>query len=83
MRVYSVLDLKVKEYGPLILGNSDAAMARAARDGVPGSGSVIAKHPEDFNLMYLGEFDVDTGMLVPVDVPILVENFATLIPAEV
>lgn len=82
MRIYSLLDLKVREYGALVLGSTDEAIKRAVRDGIPGSNSTISKYPGDFNLMYLGEFDDETGVIVPVAVPLLVENVGVLIPSK-
>lgn len=80
MNVYSLLDVKLREYGPLVLANNDASVRRALCDGIPGSGGTVAKYPEDFNLMLLGTFDVETGMMVPEVVPLLVDNVAVILP---
>lgn len=80
MNIYSLFDRKLKEYGPLVLANNDASICRAMCDGIPGSGSTIAKYPEDFDCFLLGVFDSDTGMISPERVPHLVDNVAAILP---
>lgn len=79
MRIYSLLDRKLKEYGSLVLGNNDEAVKRAIKDGIPGSNNVIAAHPEDFDLYYLGDFDMESGLISACKVPILVDCVSTVL----
>lgn len=79
MRVYSLLDRKLREYGPLVQANNAEAIKRALVDGLKGSNSLIEKHPEDFDLMEVGSFDLDTGELIGVKIPMLINNVATLL----
>lgn len=87
MRVYSLLDRKLREYGGLVQANNGDAVKRALVDGLKGSNSLVEKHPEDFDLMEVGEFDTDTGLLSGTSsgVPMLIENVGALIfpPGEV
>lgn len=62
-RVYSLLDVKARTYGALVVAANDGHCIRGLREAVPGSGSQLEKYPEDFHLMYLGEFDYETGVL--------------------
>lgn len=76
MRVYTLYDRKVKEYGNLVLGPNDASVMRALKDGVRGD-TTMGKYPEDFDLVSVGEFDPETGALegfTRVDVIINVRN---------
>lgn len=82
MNIYSLMDLKLKEFGQLVLANNHEAVKRALRDGVPGSRSTIEKYPEDFNLYLLGAFDPETGRLVAEEVPVLVDNVAVILPPK-
>lgn len=83
MLVFSLLDRKLKEYGPLVQMNSPEAVKRGLADTLrAGKAGLIGEHPEDFDLMWIGEFDVETGVLVPAKVPTLVVNAAELIPAR-
>jgi len=73
MRVYSIFDRKLKEYGQLVTQRNDEAVRRSLVDGVRGSGSTLEKHPQDFDIMVLGEFDPETGVLITMT-PQLVAN---------
>lgn len=72
MRIYSLFDLKMKEYGNLVLGQNDEVIVRAMRDGIAGSGSSVDKYPDDFELHYLGTFNPETGAVTVVMTPELV-----------
>lgn len=78
MIVYSLFDRKVKEYGNLVVASNDEAILRAAREGIAGSGSTAAKYPEDFDLMRVGSFDPESGLL-GVETPRLVANVGELL----
>lgn len=62
MRVYTLYDKKVREYGNLVLGGNDGAVLRALREA-KGSDTTMGKYPEDFDLVCVGEFDPETGAL--------------------
>lgn len=56
-KIYSVYDIKAKIYDrPFFLQNSGVAM-RAFGDAVKDSSSAISKHPEDYRLFELGEYN--------------------------
>jgi len=83
MNIYSLYDRKLREFGPLVVSNNDESVVRALREGLPGSGGTVNKYPEDFDLMCLGALDVDTGLIVPERVPLLVVNVrSALTPPE-
>jgi len=63
VRIYSMYDRKLKEFGPLTTARNDDGILRAVQDGIPGSGSVLERHAEDFDLMYLGDYFPQTGFL--------------------
>lgn len=62
MRVYTLYDRKVKEYGNLVLGPNNNAILRALKDGMRPD-TTMGKYPEDFDLVCVGEFDPETGQL--------------------
>lgn len=70
--VYSLLDVKARQYGALVLATSDSHVLRSLKEAVPGSASVMERYPEDFHLMFVGYFDMETGVLEPTEAPILV-----------
>lgn len=66
MLVYSLLDRKMKEFGQLVVARNEESVKRGIVDGLRGSGSLVERHPDDFDLYVVGEFDQETGVLVPV-----------------
>lgn len=63
MLVYSLLDRQLKEFGTLIVARNDEVMRRMVLDTFQGSGTLVEKHPGDFDLFCVGEFDQDVGLL--------------------
>lgn len=81
MKVYSILDRKLKEYGPLFLSRNDDAVRRAVVDGFRGSNSVMEKHPDDFDLYEVGVFNHDTGELIGCS-PVLVFTLGAILEVD-
>jgi len=77
LRVYSLYDRKMKSYSAPQLAMNDAVICRELSDKVPAE-SLQGKHPEDFDVMHLGDMDLDTGVLVPC-MPVLVCNLRALV----
>lgn len=83
MLIYSLLDLKMNEYGPLLLCATDAAMRRAVMDGIPGSKTPMDKYREDYVLCCLGVLDTISGEIDPC-VPRRLDTIAVILgPLEV
>lgn len=62
-QVYSVKDVKVSVFhAPMLLLN-DAEARRVFSDVIADPQSPLAKHPADFTLYRLGEFDDNSGGL--------------------
>lgn len=79
MNIYSLFDRKLKEFGNLLLANNDQSIRRSARDGIPGSGTMMEKHPADFEIRLLGTFDMDTGQIVPEEIPVLLDGLDVIL----
>lgn len=75
--IYAVKDLVSESIvGSLIMELRDGPAIRAFHDALePSSNSVLAKHPEDFNLLELGDID-DTGIIAGRDIPRVVATGA-------
>ena len=70
--LYCVRDCKVGEYNQPCTFPSDAAAIRAFGDMITrDKESLLAVHPEDFSLVKVGEQDVLTGVLYPIQPTIL------------
>lgn len=69
MQVYSILDLKAGAFcTPFFLTNDNLAR-RAFGDAVLDSSTGVNKHPEDYNLYRIGEFDDNSGELIKIKCP--------------
>lgn len=62
MRLYAMLDRKMKEFGPVMVSRNDPVMFRVLRDSLPPQ-SNEGRHPEDFDLYFLGVMSVETGVI--------------------
>lgn len=64
MNVYSLHDRKLRQYGQLVLERNDFAVQRSLADGIRAAGdSLLAKHPEDFDLYEVGSFHDESGVI--------------------
>lgn len=68
--VFSVLDAKSEAYGMPLFFAAKGQAIRAFDDQVNSQESLISKHPKDFTLCHIGEFDDTTGLLVPLNQPV-------------
>ena len=60
--VYSLYDKKSGTYGNPFIASNDNTAGRIVNDLVTNSGdSIIALHPDDFDLYFLGCYDVHSG----------------------
>lgn len=76
--IYAVRDVKVGFQSVTIQPN-DAVAVRGFESTVLSSDSVLFTHSEDFSLFKLGEFDQDSGRLIPLEFPVqLIEASACL-----
>lgn len=68
-KVYSVLDTKMGVFGNPIVEVREEAVIRGFSDAVndPNPNNMWNKHPEDFALYYVGDFDPEVGCLIPAE----------------
>lgn len=62
--VYAIRDVRSTFTG-LTVDTNDATASRNFAHAVMQVGSIMNSHPQDFSLYRLGEFDTDTGVLIP------------------
>lgn len=80
-RLYQVRDNKAERtFGPILAAYADAAAIRIFSDAMRDPKTTLAQHPEDFDLLYLGEQDEQTGTILGITpTPVLTgEMFATI-----
>lgn len=80
MKIYSLFDRKMREFGGLQLAANDDVVRRALSEGVRGTGSTPEKYPDDFDLMCLGDMDPASGKIVLEEPVRLVDNLSQLLP---
>lgn len=69
--VYAIRDNKLGSFGIPVLIENDAVAIRQFGDIITNGGdSVMTKHPSDFTIYRLGEFDSNTGKFENVDCPV-------------
>lgn len=62
MRLYALMDRKLAEFGVVMVAANDEVMVRVLKDSVPPQ-SNEGRHPEDFDLYFLGSMNVATGVI--------------------
>lgn len=84
MKIYSVFDTKVANYGRPWYAYQDAAAIREFSDAVNDASNPANqwnKHPEDFQLFCIGAFDDATGALSS-HAPLALINAAAVFSAK-
>lgn len=69
VKIYAVFDAKAAFFGQPFFGQNDGSAIRDFSDAVnDGSNpnNMWHKHPEDFSLFYLGDFDNLSGEITPI-----------------
>lgn len=61
MKIYSMYDEKAKAFNRPFIFSTHGQATRAFSDGVSDPQSHLSKHPEDFSLYCIGDFDESTG----------------------
>lgn len=61
-KVYTILDVKGRSIGPLVLAVSQDDVIRSVRDALRAD-NMMSRYPADFSLLELGEIDVTTGVM--------------------
>lgn len=72
--LYSVRDIKAEAFGaPILVDNIGIAM-RQWCDAVNNPELPLIKHPEDYALYRIGEFDLEKGIIIAEDQPVHVAS---------
>lgn len=63
LQIFSVYDLKAEQYNVPFYMNNTKAAERVFGDAANEEGHMFNKHPVDYCLFHIGEFDDDTGII--------------------
>lgn len=61
LKACSIYDKRAQAYGPPMCYPTLGVAERSFSDAVNDAGTTLHKHPEDYQLYELGEFDTETG----------------------
>ncbi|AXH77456.1 MAG: nonstructural protein [Microviridae sp.] len=61
LKVFSIFDTKLADFAPPFCSLTEASAIRSFTDEINSGQSPLAKHPEDFSLYMLAEYDSSTG----------------------
>lgn len=69
--IFAVRDSKSSQFGTPMFLQSEGIAVRSLGDEVNkgNSDSIVAQHPEDFELFHLGEWDTDSAQFVLLPAP--------------
>lgn len=83
MKMYSIFDRAAHMFGSVIVQNNDDLCKRNVKTALISGAfdKQILTYPEDFELYCLGDFDNETGKVVPIE-PAFVIGLRDLIPAK-
>lgn len=87
LRVYSVFDRKALSYANPFYAVNDASAVRIVSDAAGDDQTSLSRHPNDYVVYCIGEYNTDKGELVPysplvhlVDVIALIKAPAPVLP---
>ena len=79
-KMYSIRDLKGEIFNTPFPAPTHAAAERNFEQVVRDPKTTIAQYPSDYDLYYIGDYDDNTGLMHPLQVPQLQCNAVTLVP---
>lgn len=82
LRAYSIYDRKSLQYHPPYFASTDGAAVRNFADAANDMQSMIGRHPADYVLFYLGDYDDQKGAMQPVSPLVHVIDAMALVQAQ-
>lgn len=79
-KIYSIYDEKAEIFSTPFFSMNDNMAIRSFQDLANDPSSTIYKHPEDYKLYELGEFEDQSGKTIPVDPPRFIINAQLHLP---
>lgn len=81
-KVYSIRDQKAQVFNSPWFAKTHGEAERNFRSLVNDEKSMVHQYPLDFDLYYLGDYDTDSGKLMPLDAPQHIMQAISLVPKE-
>lgn len=80
VKLFAIRDTKVGAFMQPFFGLTIGQAARSFGDHVQDSNNAVSKHPGDYELYALGEFDDNTGKLTSLEEPQRIAQGSDFIP---
>lgn len=74
LKVYSIRDRKTEMYNTPWFQKSHGEAERSFTSMAMDEKTTINQYPEDYDLYFIGEYNSDTGCLIPLDSPLHVSK---------
>lgn len=65
LKIYAIYDTKAENFNTPFFMNTNGQAIRAFADLANDTNSTINKHPADYRLFLIGDFDTDSGTVTP------------------
>lgn len=79
LKMYSMRDMKGEIFHPPFFKKTHGEAERDFKTLVNDDKSMVNKYPEDYDLYYVGEYDDQRGIVVPLDTPQHVTKAVTVL----
>jgi hypothetical protein len=77
---YSLYDCKALTYSPPFFANAHGQAVRLVMDLAQDANTTVGRHPVDFTLFCIGQYNDALGVLLPNDVREHIADVASLLP---
>ncbi|AZL82831.1 nonstructural protein [Apis mellifera associated microvirus 14] len=64
MQLYAIYDIATRQFGQVIMEHNDATAERAVKTELMNRESMLAKHPQDYELWRLATYQQESGEVV-------------------
>lgn len=81
IRIFAIYDQKLEAYNRPFFLISDGVAIRAFQDEINNKESELSKHPDDYELYKIGEYNEETGEINP-NLPQLIASGRALVYRE-
>lgn len=82
MKLYSVFDRKGAYYLPLFQAHTDGEAVRQFMELVVSSETPISRFPSDYQLVWIGELDLHSGLITQDDISFIISGEQALLEAN-
>lgn len=82
LRIYSIRDSKGEIFNNPFFNKTHGEAERNFRDLVNDKQTTVGRHPEDYDLYHIGEYDDNTGKIQPLDTPQHIVKAVQLVQKE-